>query len=181
MEIHGNLWALSEASSEHLREKVRYYSRRGLSIILYDMSRPIEVGNRMDISQAKALIDDALTPEEQANFYREQKRQKAVELLGHVANVERLHEELGNAPAGARPQIEDAIAQSEEVVNIVSRAVADFGGKEAALISSIEAVAAEKAEAAKEEETPNPVIVEPGPADEVVADLELGDDAERRR
>ena len=42
------------------------------------------------LSKAQELIDDALTPGEQAEWFRDQKRAKAVELLGHVSNAENL-------------------------------------------------------------------------------------------
>lgn len=91
----------------------------------------------VDLTAAKALISDALSDDEQAAWHREQKRQKAVELLGHVANVERLSEEIDTATGEDKKELQDALARSEKAAAVVARAVESFAAKEAAAAAKV--------------------------------------------
>lgn len=93
----------------------------------------------MDLSEAKALVDDALTPEEVAAWYREQRRSKAVELLGHISNVENLEKVVADPPnAQAKAEAERLLQDSLAVVDQLTTVVTAHAEREAEALAAID-------------------------------------------
>lgn len=76
-----------------------------------------------EIVDAQALVDEALTADEQAQYFDQQRRQHAVELLGHISNTERLDSEALLLTGEARAEVVKAAVESRAALKVVKRAV----------------------------------------------------------
>ncbi len=73
----------------------------------------------MDNDQIQTLIDGLLSPDEQANWHREQARAQAVDLLGHKARVERLEAAADALTGEDRLQVLEARAESLAAIEAI--------------------------------------------------------------
>tara|TARA_R110000868_G_scaffold132394_2_gene343405 strand:+ start:762 stop:1067 length:306 start_codon:yes stop_codon:yes gene_type:complete len=93
-----------------------------------------------ELTDAQALVDDALSADEQAQYFDQQRRQHAVELLGHISNTERLDSEAALLTGEAKAQVESAAAESRAALDVVQRAVTTAKAKADAARAAIVAV-----------------------------------------
>ena len=82
-----------------------------------------------DLTTAKNLISEALSTDEQAEWHERQRKAKALDLLGHVTNVEAEGPWAETATADERPSQTSSSRQSTAAVAVLSQAVSDHSSK----------------------------------------------------
>lgn len=82
-----------------------------------------------DLTTAKNLISEALSTDEQAEWHERQRKAKALDLLGHVTNVERYEALAETATADEKAELDKLVEQSTAAVAVLSQAVSDHSSK----------------------------------------------------